>query len=111
MGQFGWGQKATVTYDWVAAHLNNNALFAFYVIAIVGTCYHFANGMWEFCIDWGFTIGPKAQRISLYVWSVFFIALTALGIGAAAGFRMHPAAAVGQTPAAITMTAPAAGTP
>ena len=24
--------------------------------------YHFANGMWNFCITWGITVGVKAQQ-------------------------------------------------
>lgn len=33
-----------------------------YVIGLLSACYHFANGIWSFCITWGIAIGEKAQR-------------------------------------------------
>jgi succinate dehydrogenase / fumarate reductase cytochrome b subunit len=35
---------------------------AFYVVGLWAACYHFANGIWTFCISWGITVGEKAQR-------------------------------------------------
>ncbi|MCG8404971.1 MAG: hypothetical protein MI923_07225 [Phycisphaerales bacterium] len=34
----------------------------FYVIGLWAACYHFANGIWSFCISWGITVGEKAQK-------------------------------------------------
>jgi succinate dehydrogenase / fumarate reductase cytochrome b subunit len=36
--------------------------FTIYWIGLAAACYHFANGIWSFCISWGITIGEKAQR-------------------------------------------------
>ncbi|OGW28745.1 MAG: succinate dehydrogenase, partial [Nitrospinae bacterium RIFCSPLOWO2_12_FULL_47_7] len=33
-----------------------------YVIGILSATFHFANGLWGFCVSWGITIGPAAQR-------------------------------------------------
>lgn len=33
-----------------------------YVIGLAAACYHFANGIWTFCISWGITVGEKAQK-------------------------------------------------
>jgi succinate dehydrogenase / fumarate reductase cytochrome b subunit len=51
---------------------------SFYVLGLWAACYHFANGIWTFCISWGITIGEKAQKrmgyfaalvgIVLFVW-------------------------------------------
>jgi len=50
----------------------------FYIVGLWAACYHFANGIWTFCISWGITIGERAQRrmgvfaalvgIVLFVW-------------------------------------------
>jgi succinate dehydrogenase / fumarate reductase, cytochrome b subunit len=89
LGQLGFAPKLDITYDVVAAgnHLGNNFIFAFYLIAIVGTAYHFANGMWAFLIDWGITIGPKAQKFSLTLMMGLFVIVSTMGVGAAFGFR------------------------
>lgn len=99
-----------VTFSWVSEHMLNNAIFGVYLIAIIATVYHFANGMWAFCIDWGFTVGPKAQRVSFALWTVVFFAVSALGVGAAIGFRKpYPAEAASPTAVvAPAQTAPAA---
>lgn len=36
--------------------------FTMYWIGLAAACYHFANGIWTFCITWGITIGEQAQR-------------------------------------------------
>ncbi len=51
---------------------------SFYVVGLWAACYHFANGLWTFCISWGITVGEKAQKrvgvlaagvgIILFVW-------------------------------------------
>ncbi|MEK6644912.1 MAG: succinate dehydrogenase cytochrome b558 subunit [Planctomycetota bacterium] len=49
-----------------------------YVVGLWAACYHFANGLWTFCISWGITVGEKAQKrvgtlaaavgVILFVW-------------------------------------------
>ena len=34
----------------------------FYLVGLWAACYHFANGIWTFCISWGITVGQTAQR-------------------------------------------------
>lgn len=53
-------------------------MMVFYILGVLAATFHFANGMWSFCITWGITVGPKAQRISTYVWMVVF-AIMAIG--------------------------------
>ena len=33
-----------------------------YLIGLAASVFHFANGIWTFCISWGITVGAKAQR-------------------------------------------------
>ena len=41
-----------VNYDMMADILSNPAMFAFYLVGVVSTIFHFANGLWTFCISW-----------------------------------------------------------
>ena len=57
-----------------------------YIIGIASTTFHFANGLWLFLVDWGVTIGQRAQRLSGYLCAALGVALTVVGIFAAMGF-------------------------
>lgn len=60
--------------------LSQPVMLAFYIVGVVAAAFHFANGMWSFCVTWGITVGPKAQRISTYVWMALFAVLAVGGI-------------------------------
>jgi succinate dehydrogenase / fumarate reductase cytochrome b subunit len=60
--------------------LSSPVMMAFYILGVLAATFHFANGMWSFCVTWGITIGPKAQRISTYVWMAVFAVLSIGGI-------------------------------
>ncbi len=59
---------------------------ALYLLGVLAASYHLAYGIWNFCIRWGITISEKAQQSVQKFSLVAFIALTALGWGALAGF-------------------------
>ena len=40
----------------------NPAVFWFYVAGLASVCFHFANGIWGFCVSWGITVSIKSQR-------------------------------------------------
>lgn len=42
----------------------NKFILAFYVVGIVCTCFHFANGIATAAITWGLTIGPTSQKVA-----------------------------------------------
>ena len=53
------------------------------IIGVVCASFHFANGIWSFCIVWGITLGPKAQErlgyATLGLWAVLsFVGVRAL---------------------------------
>ena len=80
-----FGQEAS--FDQMAALVHNPVMFAFYLIGLVAAIYHFANGLFTFCISWGITVGPNSQRVAnLAVW-VIFVVMLAVGINALLGFR------------------------
>jgi succinate dehydrogenase / fumarate reductase cytochrome b subunit len=53
-------------------------MFALYAVGIVAATFHFCNGMWSFLVSWGITIGPRAQRVSTYVWLGAFVLMTTM---------------------------------
>ena len=61
-------------------------IFIIYVIGITSTVWHFANGIWLFLVDWGITIGERAQRLTGYACIAFGAVLLLVGINAAVAF-------------------------
>lgn len=75
-------------FNVVAKAFSHNLTIAFYIIGTVAAAYHLCNGIYTFLITWGITVGPKSQRISQIISMVLFVAVSALGIIAALGFRI-----------------------
>ncbi|MHC0037433.1 succinate dehydrogenase cytochrome b558 subunit [Pseudoneobacillus sp. C159] len=65
---------AEVNFDMMANILSNPFMFAFYVVGVISTTFHFANGLWSFLVSWGITVSPRSQVISTYVTIVIFLA-------------------------------------
>ena len=59
---------------------SNPLFFAFYVAGILAATFHFSNGMWSFLVSWGITIGPRAQRVSTFVWMGVFVLMSVMFI-------------------------------
>jgi len=75
-----------VNYEMMQENLANPFMFAFYVVGVISTIFHFSNGLWSFCVSWGITVSPKSQRISTYVTIGIFIALSIVGVRALFAF-------------------------
>jgi succinate dehydrogenase / fumarate reductase cytochrome b subunit len=74
------------SFDIVAREFRIIPIFIVYVIGITATVWHLANGIWLFLVDWGITIGERAQKIAGYACLGFGILLLAVGINAAVAF-------------------------
>ena len=61
-------------------------IFIIYMIGITATVWHLANGLWLFLVDWGITIGERAQRLTGYACIAFGLVLLLVGINAAVAF-------------------------
>lgn len=59
---------------------SNPLFFAFYVAGILAATFHFSNGMWSFLVSWGITIGPRAQRMSTFIWMGVFLLMSIMFI-------------------------------
>ena len=78
---------APVNFDLVANSLSNPLIFYFYVLGITLTVFHFANGLWGFCVHWGITVGPRAQKLSGFLFLALGLVLVYIGLDALWAFR------------------------
>lgn len=60
--------------------INPYSIYWFYVIGILSSVYHLANGIWSFCITWGITVGKKSQLAVISLSFLVFVVLSVLGI-------------------------------
>jgi succinate dehydrogenase / fumarate reductase cytochrome b subunit len=77
-----------MAWDIVRGEFFNNIILAVYIIGITATVWHLANGVWLFLVDWGITIGARAQRMTGYACIALGVFLLAVGINAAFAFRL-----------------------
>ncbi|MBY7143224.1 succinate dehydrogenase cytochrome b558 subunit [Virgibacillus sp. NKC19-3] len=77
--QIGMG-NVDLNYSLMEGILTNPIMFWFYVIGVLSTTFHFANGLWSFLVTWGITQSPKSQKISTYATLILFLGISYLGI-------------------------------
>jgi succinate dehydrogenase / fumarate reductase, cytochrome b subunit len=77
---------AEVNYEMMANIVDNPFMLGFYILGIISTVFHFANGLWSFFVSWGLTVTPRSQQISTYVTMAIFVALSIVGIRAILAF-------------------------
>ena len=73
-------------FNIVAREFRIIPIFIIYMIGITATVWHLANGIWLFLVDWGITIGERAQRVAGYACIAFGAVLLLVGINAAVAF-------------------------
>ena len=61
-----------------------------YAIGIVAATFHFSSGLWGFCISWGILIGRRAQTNAGYIFALFGLVLTIMGLATVIEFSLHP---------------------
>jgi len=74
------------SFEIVSREFRMIPIFIVYMIGITATVWHFANGIWLFLVDWGITIGERAQRLTGYACIAFGVVLLLVGINAAVAF-------------------------
>ncbi|RDW21635.1 succinate dehydrogenase cytochrome b558 subunit [Oceanobacillus chungangensis] len=77
--QIGLG-NAEVEYSLMEGILSSPFMLWFYLIGVISTVFHFANGLWSFCVSWGITQSQKSQRVLTYVTVFVFLAVSYLGV-------------------------------
>ncbi|MCA1031967.1 succinate dehydrogenase cytochrome b558 subunit [Bacillus timonensis] len=71
---------AEVNYQMMENILSSTPMLIFYMVGVISTTFHFANGLWSFGVSWGLTVTPRSQKISSYVTIGIFFALTFVGV-------------------------------
>lgn len=72
--------NAEVNYSMMEGILSSPFMFWFYVIGVLSTVFHFANGLWSFLVSWGITQTPKSQKVATYLSLLVFLIVGYLGI-------------------------------
>lgn len=78
--------SSNISFEFVTTALNQPVILILYLIGLLASFGHFANGLWSFLVSWGITVGEQAQRIAAYACFGVFIILTAVGINALLAF-------------------------
>jgi succinate dehydrogenase / fumarate reductase cytochrome b subunit len=79
-------EHPNMAFGIVSREFANPIIFAVYVVGIVSTVWHLANGLWLFAVDWGVVIGARAQRLTGYACIAFGLLLLLVGINAQVAF-------------------------
>jgi succinate dehydrogenase / fumarate reductase cytochrome b subunit len=61
-----------------------------YAIGIIAATFHFSSGLWGFCVSWGLLIGRRAQTNAGYIFALFGLVLTIMGLATVLEFSLHP---------------------
>jgi succinate dehydrogenase / fumarate reductase cytochrome b subunit len=75
-----------INFQTVSDDLMIPAIFAFYVIGVISTSFHFCNGLSTACITWGITRGRKSQKAASQLAFIAFILMSAVGVGSLIAF-------------------------
>lgn len=77
--QVGLG-NVELDYSLMEGILTNPIMFWFYVVGVISTVFHLANGLWGFCVSWGITQSPRSQQIVTYATIIVFLIVSYIGI-------------------------------
>jgi len=73
--------------------LTNPLILAFYIVAMIAICWHFAYGIWLFAAKWGLTPGEVSRKRFGHVCLAFGVLLAGIGIASIFAFIGPQAAA------------------
>lgn len=63
-----------IGFEHMQAQLAHPMVLVFYVAGITSALFHFANGLWGFCVSWGITVTPRSQmRAGIIFYTVGFL--------------------------------------
>jgi succinate dehydrogenase / fumarate reductase cytochrome b subunit len=79
----------TLSFGKVQHEVFLTPLFLFYVIGLITASWHFAYGIWLFCVKWGVVTGDGAQKRLLAICLAFFFVMTGVGLASLTSFRSH----------------------
>src|SRR5690625_5072423 len=72
--------SAEVNYSLMEGILSDPFWFWFYIIGVISTVFHLANGLWSFAVTWGIAQSPRSQHILTYCTVIVFIVVSYIGV-------------------------------
>ncbi len=76
-----------ISYDAMTWRFADNWYVALYILGITMCAFHLGNGLFNFGIRWGITVGAMAQKISAAIWIAAAVALTIIGVWTSINFH------------------------
>lgn len=75
-----------VNFQMVEQIVANPFWLVFWIVGVVATVFHFANGLWTFMITWGITQSDKSQQVMSYIAILIFLVISTIGVMAIFAF-------------------------
>jgi len=69
-----------VDYSLMEGILTQPFFFWFYLIGVISTVFHLANGLWGFAVSWGIIQSPRSQQIVTYATLFVFVVVSYIGV-------------------------------
>lgn len=77
--QIGLG-NAEMNHSLMEGILSSPLLMWIYIIGVVSTVFHLANGLWSFFVSFGITQSPRSQRAVTYFTVLLFLIVSYIGV-------------------------------
>jgi len=78
---------AEITYDFMHRMMVDPITFTIFLVGVLASVFHFTNGIWTFCVTWGITVGPRAQRTLRAACLGFFVVMYGTAFAILMAFR------------------------
>ncbi|HLR74432.1 MAG TPA: succinate dehydrogenase cytochrome b558 subunit [Virgibacillus sp.] len=69
-----------LNYGLMEGILSEPFMFWFYVVGVLSTVFHLANGLWSFAVSWGIIQSPRSQLIVTYATVFVFVIVSYIGL-------------------------------
>ena len=80
-------QHRFIGFQHMREQLSNPLILVFYVLGVTSAMFHFSNGLWGFCVSWGITVTPKAQRRAGWIFYSIGLVLYVMALSGLFSFR------------------------
>src|SRR5699024_3962218 len=67
-------------YSMMENILSSPVMVVFYILGILSTTFHLANGLWGFAVSWGILQSPRSQKVITYGTLLVFVVISYIGI-------------------------------
>ena len=69
-----------LNYSLMEGILTNPLMFWVYIVGVLATVFHLANGLWGFAVSFGIIQSPRSQLVVTYLTVVIFIVVSYIGL-------------------------------